>query len=85
MDKQKTRKITDLMEDAMSMEDYRLRINLLVAGLMFEDPDADVEKIENCKRMLKEMSDYCKKGNKEEEKNTYLNETAKRIEKYLGR
>ena len=82
MDKQ--RKITDLLEDALGMEDYKFRINLIVAGLMFEDPEADEEKNKSSRKMLSEISTYCKKGDNEEEKNAYLKKTAERIENYLG-
>ena len=44
MDKQRT--ITDLAEDAMDEVDYKGRINFLVAGLMFADPDIDKEQAE---------------------------------------
>lgn len=82
MDKQ--RKVTDLLENALGMEDYKFRINLIVAGLMFEDPEADEEKNKNSRKMLSEIVTYCKKGNNKEEKNVYLKKTAERIESYLN-
>ena len=36
----KKRKVTDLLEDAINTEDYKFRINLIVAGLMLDEPEA---------------------------------------------
>jgi hypothetical protein len=82
VDKSKKRKITDLMEDAMSGDDYKLMGNLLVSGLMFENPDQESKK--NCNDMLLELMHYCERGNSTGEKNDYLIRTADRIRKYLG-
>ncbi len=82
MDKQ--RKVTDLLEDALSTEDYKFRINLIVAGLMFENPEADADEIKGSRKRLSEIAEYCKKGNGEEEKRNYLDKTAERIESYLN-
>lgn len=82
MDKSKKRKITDLMEDAMSGDDYKLMGNFLVSGLMFENPDQETEK--NCKDMLLELMHYCESRNGSGKKNDYLIRTADRIRKYLG-
>lgn len=81
MDKQRT--ITDLAEDAMDEADYKGRINFLVAGLMFADPDIDKEQVEKNKQRLKELMQFCQKGNTDEEKNAYLSRTAERIAEYL--
>ena len=65
------------MDDAMSGDDYKLMGNLLVAGLMFENPDPEAEK--NCKDMLLQLMHYCERGNDSEEKNDYLKRTTDRI------
>lgn len=80
----KKRKVTDLLEDAINTEDYKFRINLIVAGLMLDEPEADEENIKNSRQMLLEIATYCKKGNSERDKKDYLCKTAERIESYLG-
>lgn len=81
MDKQ--RNIADLIEDALASDEYKARINFLVAGLMFADPDIDADRIKKNKQLLKEMLLFCHKWNKDEEKSEHLKKTALRIEEYL--
>ena len=78
------RNVTDLIKDAMMDGDYKLKVNLLVAGLMSEELDMDQEKDDNRRRMLKEISDYCDNVNESGEKSDYLKGTSERIKRYLG-
>lgn len=71
-------KITDLIESALEEEDYELRINFLVAGLMSEESnDTEINILQN-KRWLSEIVEFCRtySGNKEkEEYMKHLNKT----------
>lgn len=78
------RNVTDLIKDAMMDDDYKLKVNLLVAGLMSEELDVDREKDDNRRHMLKEISDYCDNVNESGEKGSYLKKTAERIKRYLS-
>lgn len=78
------RNVTDLIKDAMMDDDYKLKVNLLVAGLMSEELDVDQEKDENRRQMLKEVSDYCDNVNESGEKSDYLKRTSERIKRYLS-
>lgn len=77
------RKIVSLMEDALEKKDYKERINFLMAGLMFDDPGMSREQEEKRMEMLREMMEFCKRGNPEKGKNEYLKRTARRIEECL--
>ena len=47
------RNVTVLIKDAMMDDDYKLKVNLLIAGLMGEELDVDQEKDDNRRHMLK--------------------------------
>ena len=74
------RNVTVLIKDAMMDDDYKLKVNLLIAGLM----DVDQEKDDNRRLMLKEISYYCDNANESGEKSDYLKRTSERIKRYLG-
>lgn len=78
------RNVTVLIKDAMMDDDYKLKVNLLIAGLMGEELDVDQEKDDNRRHMLKEISDYCDNVNESGEKSDYLKRTSERIKRYLG-
>ena len=71
-------KITDLIESVLEEEDYELRINFLVAGLMSEESnDTEINILQN-KQWLSEIAEFCRtySGNKEKEEYIqYLNKT----------
>ena len=71
-------KITDLIESVLEEEDYELRINFLVAGLMSEESnDTEINILQN-KQWLSEIAEFCRtySGNKEkEEYMQHLNKT----------
>ena len=77
------RNIVNLMEDALEKKDYKEKINFLMAGLMFDDPEMSREQEEKRMEMLREMMEFCKRGNHEKGKNEYLKRTAQRIEECL--
>ncbi|MBS1471850.1 MAG: hypothetical protein HP023_15065 [Lachnospiraceae bacterium] len=78
------RNVTVLIKDAMMADDYKLKVNLLIAGLMGEELDVDQEKDDNRRHMLKEISYYCDNANESGEKSDYLKRTSERIKRYLG-
>lgn len=78
------RKIVNLMEDALKNEDYKEKINFLMAGLMFDDPEMSREQEKKRMDMLREMMEFCKKGNTEKHRNEYLKRTARRIEECIS-
>lgn len=76
-------KISDLIIDAMSKEDYEFRINFLVAGLLSEESNDTKEKeLQNMVR-LKEIAEFAKENGCDGEKGAFLQRTADRIEGYL--
>lgn len=76
--------ITDLIQDALSEDDYELRINFLIAGLISEEANDTKEKEMRNIEYLKDITEFAKvyKGNNE--KVRFLERAASRIQEYLG-
>ena len=45
-------KITDLITDALQTDDYNLKINMILAGLMSEEANDNPEKERQCREYL---------------------------------
>ena len=53
-------KITDLIEGTLKEEDYELRINFLIGGMMCEESNDSPEKIRKNQEWLSEIAKFCK-------------------------
>lgn len=62
-------KIIDLIEDALKHEDYELRINFLVGGLMSYESNDTADKERQSTLYLKEILNYIENKTKNEVKN----------------
>ena len=62
-------KIIDLIEDALKREDYELRINFLVCGLMSYESNDTADKERQSTLYLKEILNYIENKTKNEVKN----------------
>lgn len=62
-------KIIDLIEDALKREDYELRINFLVFGLMSYESNDTADKERQSTLYLKEILNYIENKTKNEVKN----------------
>ncbi len=62
-------KIIDLIEDALKREDYELRINFLVCGLMSYESNDTADKERQSILYLKEILNYIENKTKNEVKN----------------
>ena len=75
------RKITDLIDDALSCPDYDKRINFLLAGLLSADANDTPEKEAVNMEYLKDIYKYC--CDYTGDKKDYIRRTADRIKRYL--
>lgn len=62
-------KIIDLIEDVLKREDYELRINFLVGGLMSYESNDTADKERQSTLYLKEILNYIENKTKNEVKN----------------
>lgn len=62
-------KIIDLIEDALKREDYELRINFLVGGLMSYESNDTADKERQSTLYLKEILNYIENKTENEVKN----------------
>lgn len=62
-------KIIDLIEDALKREDYELRINFLVCGLMSYESNDTADEERQSTLYLKEILNYIENKTKNEVKN----------------
>ncbi len=76
-------KVTDLIKDALEMDDYDIAINFIISGLLLTGENEDKNRRENKKKMLKEIMEFCKEGNADKEKDKCLRKKAEIIAKYL--
>lgn len=76
-------KITDLIEDAWNRDDYKFRINFLVAGLISEKSNDTQEKMELNKNHLIDIKEYMEHVTGPEEKQEYALDMVDRIKEYL--
>lgn len=74
-------KITDLIEGALKEEDYELRINFLIGGMMCEESNDSPEKIRKNQEWLSEIAEFCKTYTGD--KKSYLDHIKENIEKFL--
>lgn len=82
LDGMKKRKITDLLEDALSYPDYDKRINFLLAGLLSADANNTQEKEAVNLGYLQEIYRFC--CDYTGDKSDYIKRTAETIKQYLG-
>lgn len=75
-------KITDLIQDALMEDDYKLRINFIVAGLISAESNDTEEKISANKKYLCDIKNYIKDIN-DPDKKEFLDKIEKRIDEYL--
>ena len=79
-------KIIDLIEDALKHEDYELRINFLVCGLMSYESNDTADKERQSTLYLKEILNYIENKTENEVKNDkfdFLIHLKDNIKKYL--
>ena len=74
-------KITDLIEGTLKEEDYELRINFLIGGMMCEESNDSPEKIRKNQEWLSEIAKFCKVYTGD--KKSYLDHIKENIEKFL--
>lgn len=80
-------KITDLIENALKCEDYELRINFLVGGLMSYESNDTADKERQSTLYLKEILNYIENKTENEVKNDkfdFLTHLKDNIKNYLG-
>ena len=77
------RKISDLVSDAFNEEDYRFRINFLLAGLMSAEANDTPEKEEKNHQLLIDICNYCLSYQGDGEKVKYAQETVRTINRFL--
>lgn len=75
------RKITELIEETLKEEDYELRINFLIGGMMCEGNNDSPEKIRKNQEWLSEIAEFCKTYTGD--KKSYLDHIKENIEKFL--
>ena len=76
-------KITDLIEDALKCDDYKFRINFMVAGFISEEANDTKEKIKENRVCLREIAELAKGYKGETEKEWFMEKIALRIQEYL--
>lgn len=79
-------RIIDLIEDALKREDYELRINFLIGGLMSYESNDMADKERQSTLYLKEILNYIENKTKNEVKNDkfdFLMHLKDNIKKYL--
>ena len=77
------RKISDLVSDAFEEDDYKFRINFLLAGLMSAEGNDTPEKEENNRKLLAEIRDYLRVYDGDAEKTMYASRTFDAINNFL--
>lgn len=77
-------RITDLIEDALQQDDYKMRINFLIVGLICEEENDTPEKLETNKKCLLEIDGFIKNYSGDAEKKEFLLGIRKSINNYLG-
>ena len=79
-------RIIDLIEDTLKREDYELRINFLVGGLMSYESNDTADKERQSTLYLKEILNYIENKTENEVKNDkfdFLTHLKDNIKKYL--
>lgn len=74
-------KITELIEEVLKEENYELRINFLIGGMMCEEGNDSPEKIRKNQEWLSEIAEFCKTYTGD--KKSYLDHIKENIEKFL--
>lgn len=78
------RKITDLVSDALKEEDYKFRINFLLAGLMSAEGNDTSEKEANNRIFLAGIRDYLRAYRGNAEKEMYASRAVNTINSFLS-
>lgn len=78
------RKITDLVSRALKEEDYKFRINFLLAGLMSAEGNDTPEKEENNRIFLADIRDYLTAYTGDADKEMYASRAVDRINTFLS-
>ena len=77
------RKISDLVSDAFEEDDYKFRINFLLAGLMSAEGNDTPEKEENNRKLLAEIRDYLRVYDGDAEKTMYASRTLDAVNNFI--
>lgn len=80
------KKIIELLDDALQYEDYELRINFLIGGLMSYESNDTADKERQSTLYLKEILNYIENKTENEVKNDkfdFLTHLKDNIKKYL--
>lgn len=81
------KKIIELLDDALQYEDYELRINFLIGGLMSYESNDTADKERQSTLYLKEILNYIENKTENEVKDdkfNFLMHMKDNIKKYLG-
>lgn len=77
-------RIVELMHDALEEEDYKFRINFLVAGMMSAESNDTPDKIKANIEYLKDICEYAIKYSGDADRAEFLLRTARRIADYIS-
>lgn len=76
-------RITDLVEDALRQDNYKLRINFLIAGLICEEANDTPEKQTANRGYLLEINRFINSYSGDADVRIFLSGAQKTIKKYL--
>lgn len=77
-------RMKDLMMDAMQADDYKFRVNFLLAALISEEANDTDEKIEKNKKALNYFLEFSSRFSGDQEKEEFLYKTSKTVREYLS-
>lgn len=77
-------KVIDLIDDALLYNDYKKRINFLLAGLMSKESNDTEEKQKNSEKWLKEIKAYAECFEGDKEKQEYMKRVYESIENFFS-
>lgn len=77
-------RIIELIDDVVKEDDYKFRINFLVAGMMSAESNDTPDKIKANIEYLKDICEYAIKYSGDEERAEFLSRTAGRITEYIS-
>ena len=77
-------RMKDLMVDAMQMDDYKFRVNFLLAALISEEANDTDEKMEKNKKALNYFLEFSNSFSGDREKEEFLDKTSKTVREYLS-
>lgn len=82
---EENKKIIELIENALEYDDYKFRINLLIAGMMSAESNDTEEKIKKNNNWLSLIVEYALNYSGSPEKENYFSHLANSIKEYLTR